>query len=513
MSDSLFFYLFASPSGASETSSANVFYAVKEEPLANSLCSLFVREYSHANGGPAFHQKAATSVSVEEQILLDESLHWLAMYDDPDPGVYDQRPSKETLLLAQYAVRARKWEQLLRARTEASNGNETPDPSDPAHRNPPPMDYLPGMAAEDRRNSGLILLMLLAQAYYRMLECTISMASWFTALDLKLNESYFWIVENITNLLKNHEDLKDFPASFAPLFPDLYPSTISNLDWEDMVAPDAERFLSTIQRYVQSKGIYDPEKGSPAWIFIELFRPAVTTAIERAAAYNKRIRQHCQREFGSSHQDAGEGIQAGGNVEASGLFKSGVSQRKESTSVKESQNTMPTMPTHQFNPNRFRQVEELLDIEYEKLHEFERAFSLADGISQKIALRQQVKRDLTPRLRTLEQEYAELLAHGVSDADIPEPQAQMLVAEVVAAVAKADEQKPSNAPQDMVRLLGEIRDKLNEPGKSASAKLKLSLPIIPLISSYEMELDTEGVLTAAWRKARDFFKTLLGNRP
>jgi len=113
----------------------------------------------------------------------------------------------------------------------------------------------------------------------------------------------------------------------------------------------------------------------------------------------------------------------------------------------------------------------------------------------------------------LEQEYAELLAHGVSDADIPEPQAQMLVAEVVAAVAKADEQKPSNAPQEMVRLLGEIRDKLNEPGKSASAKLKLSLPIIPLISSYEMELDTEGVLTAAWRKARDFFKTLLGNRP
>ncbi|MBI2928822.1 MAG: hypothetical protein HYY24_24430 [Verrucomicrobia bacterium] len=171
------------------------------------------------------------------------------------------------------------------------------------------------------------------------------------------------------------------------------------------------------------------------------------------------------------------------------------------------------MPTHQFNPNRFRQVEELLDIEYEKLHEFEKAISLADGISAKIALRQQIKRDLTPRLRRLEQEYAELLVQGVPDADIPEAQAQAFVTEVVRAVAKADELKPSGAPQEMVRLLAEIRDKLNEPGKSASGKLKVSLPIIPLISSYEMELDTEGVLTAAWRKARDFFKGLVESRP
>lgn len=172
-----------------------------------------------------------------------------------------------------------------------------------------------------------------------------------------------------------------------------------------------------------------------------------------------------------------------------------------------------TMATYHFDPNRLARVEELLDIEYEKLHEFERAIALTDGVSQKISLRQQIKRDLTPRLRRLEQEYAELLANGVPEAEIPEAQAQALVAEVVSAVAKADEQKPAGAPQQMVRLLGEIRDKLNEPGKTATGKLKVSLPIIPLISSYEMELDTEGVLTGAWRKTRDFFKGLVKNRP
>ncbi len=139
--------------------------------------------------------------------------------------------------------------------------------------------------------------------------------------------------------------------------------------------------------------------------------------------------------------------------------------------------------------------------------------SVADGISQKIHLRQQIKRDLTPHLRLLEQEYADLLAAGVQTEKIPEADARKLVAEVFDAVFKAEETKPPNAPPEMVRLLSEIRDKLDAPGKSASAKLKLSLPIIPLISSYEIELDTARVVTGAWRTTRDFFKRLVSNRP
>jgi len=172
-----------------------------------------------------------------------------------------------------------------------------------------------------------------------------------------------------------------------------------------------------------------------------------------------------------------------------------------------------TMPTQRFNLKRLGQLEELLDIEYEKLHEFEKAISLADGISQKIALRQQIKRDLTPRLRKLEQEYAELLAGGVRTDEIPEAEAGVLITEVADAVAKIEEKKPADVPQEMLRLLTEIRGKLDEPGKSASAKLKVTLPIIPLISSYEMELDTEGFVTQVWRKARDFFKKVVPRNP
>jgi hypothetical protein len=158
----------------------------------------------------------------------------------------------------------------------------------------PSFDRL-GMTPEDRLNSALNLLFLLAQAYYKILECVVSSATWFCALDLELNESYLWTINNLKNLLANHEDLRDFPEPFEPVFPDLYPSTIVDVDWQDMVAPDVEKFLSTVQRYVRSRGMRVPEQSSPAWIFVELFRPSAEEAVGRASAYSKRMRDHAGR--------------------------------------------------------------------------------------------------------------------------------------------------------------------------------------------------------------------------
>jgi len=154
------------------------------------------------------------------------------------------------------------------------------------------------MPTEDRRNSALNLLFLLAQTYYKILESVVSSSNWFCALDLELNECYLWTISNLENLLANHKDLRDFPGRFEPVFPDLYPSTIQDVEWEDMVAPDVEQFLSTVQKYVRSKGIYTPEKSSPAWVFVELFRPSIETAVDKAIAYSKRMRDHSRKVFG-----------------------------------------------------------------------------------------------------------------------------------------------------------------------------------------------------------------------
>lgn len=188
------------------------------------------------------------------------------------------------------------------SRWAKQSGERTPTadkkpPASTANNDVPAIKSLPQMSAEDARNSSLIILMLFAQAYYKMLESVISMASWVTAVDVELNASYLSIVKNMKNLLENEKSLADFPITFEPIFPDLYPSTIVDTEWAEMVAPHAEQFLSTVQAYVHSKGVYEPDEGSPGWILVKLFRAQAVTAIERAIAYNTQMREHCQKLF------------------------------------------------------------------------------------------------------------------------------------------------------------------------------------------------------------------------
>jgi len=206
---------------------------------------------------------------------LDETVHALKLADFDIPShAVDDRPND----------------------SDSQTGNNTAENAQESDSDGfPDIGEIPPMPEEDNRNSGLILLLMLAQAYYTMLEATVSMASWFTMLDMELNHSYLWTVQNLTNLLKNHKHLKDFPGTFEPVLPDLYPSTIADLEWQDMIAPEVEGFLATVQKYVMSKGYYDPEKHTPAWIMVELFRPSIMRAVECAESYNKRMRSAQRR--------------------------------------------------------------------------------------------------------------------------------------------------------------------------------------------------------------------------
>jgi pyrimidine deaminase RibD-like protein len=303
------FYLFSSATPPTPLRSGSVFYRARSEQSATALCRLFQKEYSSVGIGPHFSAQSADEIEPDDQILLDETLDWLAVYDDPDPGIYDPPPTPEMMTLAQYAKRASTWESMLAARKgerkKSPTANNTEPASDGASSEERELTSpaLPQMPEEDRLNSALNLLFLLAQAYYKILESAVGMATWCCALDLELNESYLWTTSNLQNLLKNHEGLRDFRGAFEPVFPDLYPSTIRDVEWADMVAPGAEQFLSSVQRYVREKGMSLPDEHSPAWTFVELFRPSIDLAIERALAYDKRMRAHARNAFGFGQND------------------------------------------------------------------------------------------------------------------------------------------------------------------------------------------------------------------
>lgn len=506
------FYLYV---GQGDLSPSNAFFDVEDEQSARDLCKLFADEFG-ATGGVVFNYKALPSDALSEDVRLSEALDDLRLYDDPDPGIYDPPPSRQTLLRAEYARRAQIWANLIQQRrngpqkpavshatpeatldadaqsletirhllekhrliflyfavpkrvnplnresqweslhenklpqipseeidsegeflfihrrklenfaqaavgqfgtglgnkprtmdesgkvvdveggsypfwmvdetacvyldesadtileacraavrrgtdrllsrfvqrirtalhdegqtkwyasnlvrwsflmrlddalhalklaefescsvsedqqpvTDEKEGNASRqgDEKPPEASELPELGDIPPMSEEDDRNSGLLLLMMLAQAYYKMLESSVSMASWLTALDMELNHSYLWTIQNLANLLKNHKHLQDFPGNFEPALPDLYPSTIADLEWQDMIAPGVEEFLATVQKYVMSKGCYEPEEKSPAWIMVELFRPSINRAIETAENYHKRLRQAQRRLLG-----------------------------------------------------------------------------------------------------------------------------------------------------------------------------------------------------------------------
>jgi hypothetical protein len=154
---------------------------------------------------------------------------------------------------------------------------------------------------------------------------------------------------------------------------------------------------------------------------------------------------------------------------------------------------------------RIRALEELLEIEYEKLNDFQKDLAITASAAAKFELRQRLKREVLPDIRKHEVEYAELLAETTELASVPAQEAEVVEGELVHAVQHVESLPDPNRPEEITRLLADIRRKLDDPGKVAAAKLRVALPIIPLIASYEMEMDTEAVLVKAWRRIKSLF--------
>jgi hypothetical protein len=147
---------------------------------------------------------------------------------------------------------------------------------------------------------------------------------------------------------------------------------------------------------------------------------------------------------------------------------------------------------------RLANLEELLKLLYEKLGYFERQLIIAHDPSTKFDLEQRIKREILPRLRSYEAEYWELCPTIV----ISDEQAEMQLVQVEQAVQSIERIPPVEYPPELFFLLQEIRTKLADLDKAASAKLKVVLPLIPVIASYELEMDTEGLMYKAWKSIK-----------
>jgi hypothetical protein len=150
--------------------------------------------------------------------------------------------------------------------------------------------------------------------------------------------------------------------------------------------------------------------------------------------------------------------------------------------------------------SRLTDLDSLLDLLYEKLGVFEREIILSTSVAVQFELKQRIKREIMPSIRKYETEYWELC-----------PQDEIVISEEVATSQLMKVERAVNAielipattyPPELIPLLQDLQVKLAEPDRIASAKLKVALPLIPAIASYEFELATEGLMSQAWKSIK-----------
>jgi len=146
---------------------------------------------------------------------------------------------------------------------------------------------------------------------------------------------------------------------------------------------------------------------------------------------------------------------------------------------------------------RLAHLKNLLELLYEKLGEFEQELIISGSTPAKFELKHKIKREILPDIRRYEAEYWEL--YPIETIIISNEEAETQLAQVEQAVESIERIPQTEYPLQLIPLLQDIRAKLNEGDKAASAKLKVTLPLIPLLASYELEMDTEGVMYKTWK--------------
>jgi hypothetical protein len=146
---------------------------------------------------------------------------------------------------------------------------------------------------------------------------------------------------------------------------------------------------------------------------------------------------------------------------------------------------------------RLNHLKDILELLYEKLRAFEQEIIITADTPTRFQLKQEIKREILPSIYKYETEYWE--RYPQEAIIISEEEAANQLVKVEQAVESIEQIPASTYPPELISLLQEIRDRLSEPDKAASAKLKIVLPLIPAIASYELEMETEGLMYGVWK--------------
>ena len=101
---------------------------------------------------------------------------------------------------------------------------------------------------------------------------------------------------------------------------------------------------------------------------------------------------------------------------------------------------------------------------------------------------------LKEELRSVEGEYWLCWRTEIAGLNIPEADAEIVASQLVGEVEFLEIEPAVQTNAELMKVLQEIKAELSKPGIPAAGKLKAAIPLLPGVISYEMELDTAGLL-------------------
>jgi hypothetical protein len=142
--------------------------------------------------------------------------------------------------------------------------------------------------------------------------------------------------------------------------------------------------------------------------------------------------------------------------------------------------------------DRLSHLQELLQRYYKQIEAHEKALTTAEPGGEAI-INQRIK-DIEAKLAPVEVEYWVYWKLKGSQLEIADADADIITAEIVEQVEILEYQPKVKNNSELVKLLTEIKAELTKPEIPGSGKLKAAIPLIPGFLSYEIDLDTEGLL-------------------
>jgi hypothetical protein len=142
--------------------------------------------------------------------------------------------------------------------------------------------------------------------------------------------------------------------------------------------------------------------------------------------------------------------------------------------------------------DRLSHLQKQINRYYEQIQDHENALTTAPP-GGKAIIKQRIE-DVAKDLAPVEEEYWVYWKSKGSQLEIADADADIITAEIVEQVEILQYKPTVKNNAELVKLLNEIKAELTKQEIPGSGKLKAVIPLLPGFLSYELELDTEGLL-------------------